>query len=208
MKVRSNSFSDGARIPGAYAFAVPDPETHVTLSTNRSPHLAWDDVPVGTRSFAIICHDPDVPSVGDDVNQEGRSVPASLPRVDFFHWAICDIQSSTREIVEGQYSEAVTPRGKDGPDAPGGARHGTNSYTQWFDGDAEMGGQYFGYDGPCPPWNDEIMHHYHFTVYALDTDRAPVKGTFDGPTLRDAIAPHVLGQGTIVGTYTLNPKLL
>jgi phosphatidylethanolamine-binding protein (PEBP) family uncharacterized protein len=41
---------------------------------------------MGTKSFAIVCHDPDVPSKGDDVNQEGRAVPRSLARVDFFHW--------------------------------------------------------------------------------------------------------------------------
>jgi phosphatidylethanolamine-binding protein (PEBP) family uncharacterized protein len=42
------------------------------------------------RSY-VICHDPDVPSKGDDVNQEGRGVPASLPRVDFFHWVLVDL---------------------------------------------------------------------------------------------------------------------
>ena len=45
-----------------------------------------------------------------------------------------------------------------------------------------MGGQYFGYDGPFPPWNDERTHNYTFTVYALDLDLAPIEGTFDGPT--------------------------
>ena len=49
----------------------------------------------------------------------------------------------------------VTPRGKSGPDSAGGTRSGLNGYTEWFAGDADMGGQYFGYDGPCPPWNDE-----------------------------------------------------
>ena len=43
-------------------------------------------VPAGTKSFALICHDFDVPSRGDDVNQADREVPADLARVDFFHW--------------------------------------------------------------------------------------------------------------------------
>lgn len=30
-------------------------------------------------SVVIICHDPDVPSKPDDVNKEGRTIPASLP---------------------------------------------------------------------------------------------------------------------------------
>jgi phosphatidylethanolamine-binding protein (PEBP) family uncharacterized protein len=75
MKVTSNSFAEGSPIPGRFAFAVYDPATHVKLSNNRNPHLAWTDAPAGTRSFAVVCVDPDVPSRGDDVNQEGRTVP-------------------------------------------------------------------------------------------------------------------------------------
>ena len=29
--------------------------------------------------------------MGTDVNKEGRSVPASLPRASFFHWVLVDI---------------------------------------------------------------------------------------------------------------------
>ena len=34
-----------------------------------------------------------------------------------------------------------------------------------------MFGDYYGYDGPCPPWNDELVHRYVFTLYALDVPR-------------------------------------
>ena len=91
MQLNSDSFSDGAPIPGEFAFAVIDPATHVSLSRNRNPHLAWSDAPAVTKSFALICHDYDVPSRGDDVNKEGREIPASLARVDFFHWLLLDI---------------------------------------------------------------------------------------------------------------------
>ena len=47
MKLRSDSFKDGSAIPGEYAFCVIDPKSHVTLSGNRNPHLAWDDAPAG-----------------------------------------------------------------------------------------------------------------------------------------------------------------
>jgi Raf kinase inhibitor-like YbhB/YbcL family protein len=207
MNLWSDSFEDGRPMPERLAFCKVDPGTHATLSDNRNPHLAWGDLPAGTRSLALVCHDPDVPSRGDDVNKEGRSVPASLPRVDFFHWVLVDVLPSREEIAEGELSDGVTARGKSGPEAPGGGRHGLNNYTQWFEGDAEMGGRYFGYDGPCPPWNDEIVHHYHFTLYALDVERCPVEGAFDGPAVRAAIAAHVLGKASVVGTYTLNPKL-
>ncbi len=45
MLLRSDSFSEGAAIPGEFAFAVPDPKTHVSLSRNRNPHLVWSDAP-------------------------------------------------------------------------------------------------------------------------------------------------------------------
>ena len=207
MKLSSQSFVDGARIPGEFAFCVIDPKSHVTLSANRNPHLAWRDVPAGTRSFAVICHDVDVPSRGDDVNQEGREVPASLPRVDFFHWVLVDIPSTMNEIAAGSFSSAVTPRGKAGPAAPHGTRQGINDYTGWFAGDRDMAGDYYGYDGPSPPWNDAILHHYMFTVYALDVPRLDVEGRFTGTDVRTAMQGHTLAHAAITGVYTLNPRL-
>jgi Raf kinase inhibitor-like YbhB/YbcL family protein len=70
-----------------------------------------------------------------------------------------------------------------------------------------MAGDYYGYDGPCPPWNDAIVHHYVFTIYALDLDQLPLEGRFTGAQVREAIARHVLDQASLTGTYTLNPKL-
>lgn len=204
MKIWSDSFADREAIPSRYALGKHDPETHVTLSDNVSPHLAWSGLPEGTRSLALICHDPDVPSKPDDVNQEGRTVPADLPRVDFFHWVMVDVAPGG-ELAEGEFSRGVTPHGKDGPAGPRGTRAGLNGYTQWFEGDPEMQGQYFGYDGPCPPWNDSIVHHYHFTLYALDVERLPIEGTFDGPAARAALEGHILGQAALVGTYAINP---
>lgn len=209
MKLLSDSFRDGERIPGEFAFAVIDPKHHVALAGNRNPHLSWSEVPDGTRSFAIICHDPDVPSRGDDVNQEGRQVPADLPRVDFFHWTVIDLPASTREISAGSHSHGVTTRGKAGPKAPGDApwRHGLNDYTGWFANDHDMDGDYYGYDGPCPPWNDSIVHRYVFTVFALDVPELSIEGPVTGGSVRAAMQGHVLAQACLTGTYTLNPSL-
>lgn len=208
MKLWSDSFQDGSAIPGEFAFCIMDPVSHVAMSSNRNPHLAWSDVPAGTKSLALICHDMDVPSRGDDVNQEGKTVPADLPRVDFFHWTLVDLPASLTSIAAGQYSREVTPRGKSGPQIGDGqpGRHGINDYTGWFAGDADMAGSYFGYDGPCPPWNDTIVHRYVFTLYALDVERLPVDGNFTGQQVRDAIQGHVLGQAQLTGLYTLNPR--
>lgn len=207
MKLTSSSFADGGVIPAEFAFCAPDPKSHATLSRNRNPNLAWSGAPPGTRSFAILCHDPDVPSRGEDVNQEGRTVPKSLPRVDFFHWVLVDLPAQRTEVAAGEFSSSVTPRGKPGPAAAHGARQGINDYTGWFASDRSMAGDYYGYDGPCPPWNDEIPHRYVFTVYALDLERLAVQGAFKAADVRVAIQGHVLAQAAITGRYTLNPAL-
>ncbi|MBT9519719.1 MAG: YbhB/YbcL family Raf kinase inhibitor-like protein [Dechloromonas sp.] len=207
MKLTSTSFSDGQEIPGKFSFCTPDPAHHVCLGNNINPHLAWSDAPADTKSFVVICHDPDVPSQGDDVNQEGRSVPAALPRVDFFHWVLIDLPATVKAIAEGEFSNKVTPRGKPGLQAAEGSRQGINNYTDWFANDHDMSGDYYGYDGPCPPWNDEIIHHYIFTVYALDIEKLPLDGKFGGPEVRTAMLGHILAEACLTGTYTLNASL-
>ncbi len=207
MKLSTTAFADGAPIPVEFAFCKPDAAAHVTMSSNRNPDFAWSGAPVGTRSFALLCHDPDVPSRGDDVNKEGRSVPSSLARVDFFHWVLIDLPPSMSSISRGAHSTGVTARGKPGPAAPGGGRHGTNEYTGWFAGDAQMAGDYYGYDGPCPPWNDEIPHRYVFTLYALDVVRLEVPARFTGTDARNAMRGHVLAEVSFSGRYTLNPRV-
>ncbi|MQR02275.1 YbhB/YbcL family Raf kinase inhibitor-like protein [Glaciimonas soli] len=207
MKLWSDSFNDGAAIPGEFAFCVQDAKTHVALSDNRNPHLAWSDLPAGTKSLVLICHDPDVPSRGDDVNQEGKTVPADLPRVDFFHWVLVDLPPQISSIAAASFSSAVTARGKPAEGPISAARQGINDYTGWFAGDKDMSGNYFGYDGPCPPWNDALLHHYIFTLYALDVERLGVGGNFTGQQAVAALQGHILGQAVITGTYTLNPAV-
>ena len=94
------------------------------------------------------------------------------------------------------------------PVAPHGTRQGTNDYTAWFDGDGDMRGDYFGYDGPCPPWNDEIRHRYVFTVFALDIDSLPLDGKFGGQQVRDAMKGHILAEASLTGLYALNPSVV
>lgn len=208
MKLTSISFVDQLFMSERNAFGKVDGSSHVALAGNANPQLAWSEAPKGTQSFAVICHDPDVPSKPDDVNQEDREVPVDLPRVDFFHWVLVDIAPGVTEIAEGEYSSGITPRGKGGPLAPNDTRQGVNDYTNWFAADRDMNGDYFGYDGPCPPWNDSIVHRYIFTLYALDIAEVPVEGTFTGADVLKAIQGHILAQSSITGLYTLNPRLL
>ncbi|MEO7072227.1 MAG: YbhB/YbcL family Raf kinase inhibitor-like protein [Rhodanobacter sp.] len=205
MQLRSDNFSNDQAIPPRFAFGKRG--NPFALSDNFSPHLAWNGAPEGTRAFVLTCVDVDVPSRGDDVNQAGRTVPVNLPRVDFVHWMLANIPSECGELAAGACSDEVTPRGKRAPVGPPGSVQGVNDFTGWFAGDADMAGTYLGYDGPCPPWNDERLHHYHFTLSALDAPLALTAG-FDLAQLREAMAGHVLADASVIGTYSLNPAVM
>ncbi len=203
MKLRSNSFEHGDFLPAEFAFGKTSADGKIDLSDNKSPHLAWDDLPEGTKSIAILCIDRDVPTKPDDVNQEGRMVPSDLPRAEFSHWVLVDLAPDAT-IEEGAFSDGITAKGKAGPDGPQGTRQGINDYTGWFAGDPDMAGDYYGYDGPCPPFNDSIVHHYYFTAYALDLDRVAVDGKFTAADVKAAIEGHVLGEATVMAKYKIN----
>jgi len=214
MRLNSDSIQHGKPVPEKNAFMGPAPAPeHLKPGGNATPHLAWTEVSDKAQSFVIAVIDTDVPSKSDDVNVEGREVPRNLPRVEFVHWLMANIPLECRELAEGACGEGIVPRGKgngrikDDLVGPPGSVQGLNSYTGWFKGDPDMEGHYHGYDGPCPPWNDAIQHRYVFTVYALDIDRLPIEGRFNGAQVLDAIQGHVLGQASYTGTYTLNPKL-
>ena len=208
MRIRSDDLEHMQPIPEEFAFGRPGPDGEpFALSTNQNPHLAWSDVPEATRSFALICVDTDVPTRGDDVNKEGRHVPASMPRTEFFHWIMVDIPLECRELGAGSCAEGVVAHGRKNPPGPPGARQGINDFTGWFASDPAMAGDYYGYDGPCPPWNDDLLHHYHFRVYALDVPTLGLAGKFTAAAARTAMQGHVLAEAAITGTYTLNAAL-
>ena len=197
MELTSTSFDDGAKIPPRIAFAVPTDPGPVTFSDNRNPQLSWGDIPRGTGSFVVTCIDHDCPSAPDDVNQPDREVPETLPRVDFTHWLLADIPVSVSEIAEGAHSEGVTARGKAADAAPIGV-HGQNDYTAWFSGDPDLEGVWNGYDGSAPPWNDSIVHHYEFTVYAIDVSSLGLEPGFTRDQLGEAIDRKSGGEGKSV----------
>jgi Raf kinase inhibitor-like YbhB/YbcL family protein len=204
--IEVSGFRQGEAIPGQYAFCIPADEGHVSLAPNKNPRVTWSGAPEGTRSFALLCVDADAPTVPDTVNKEGETVPAILARAEFSHWVLVDIPASTTEIAEGADSDGVTPHGKEVGRTPHGLR-GRNDYTGWFAGDPDMEGTFGGYDGPCPPWNDELVHHYTFTVHALDVETLGLSGDFGLDDVRRAIDGHVLASASQMGTYTLNPEL-
>jgi Raf kinase inhibitor-like YbhB/YbcL family protein len=73
MQLRSSAFPDGTTIPRRFTCD----------GTDLSPPLDWSDAPETTRSFVLLCDDPDA--------------PAGTWR----HWAAYDIPADRAALVEG-----------------------------------------------------------------------------------------------------------
>ncbi|HVS45670.1 MAG TPA: YbhB/YbcL family Raf kinase inhibitor-like protein [Verrucomicrobiae bacterium] len=79
MKVQSTTFRQGEAIPETMVFNGMG-----RTGENRSPQLSWSDVPDGTKSFAVVIHDPDAPTSGG-----------------FYHWVLFNIPGDVRELALG-----------------------------------------------------------------------------------------------------------
>ncbi len=95
------------------------------------------------------------------------------------HWVIYKIPADVRALPENLPKLAIL-------ETPIKAYQGRNSWTR------------VGYNGPAPPPGS--IHHYHFTVYALDT-ALDIKETANKEQLLSAMEGHIIGKGSIVGTY-------
>lgn len=84
LQVTSSAFAAGGTIPRKYTADGPD----------VSPALAWGDVPAETKSFALICDDPDAPRGGTWV-----------------HWVIWGLPAETRALAENVPNDATLPSG-------------------------------------------------------------------------------------------------
>lgn len=87
MKLTSTAFENGGKIPLKYTC---DGE-------NINPPLSWSGAPEGTKSFALIMDDPDIP---DSVKQ-ARGI------AEFVHWVVFNIPKETTRIDEGKNPEGV-----------------------------------------------------------------------------------------------------
>lgn len=206
LDVTVEGISEGQRIPEESAFGIRTDDTPFTFGPNISPAISWSAGPDGTKSYAIIMHDRSVPTVFDDANQEGKTIPADMARMDFMHWILVDIPITTTSLAKGAESDGVVPKGKPTGPAAYGVR-GANDFGMFMAGNPDMAGDYGGYDGPAPPWNDELMHEYVFTVFALDVETLGLEGVFGGEDARAAMDGHVLASGSVTGLYSLNPAL-
>jgi Raf kinase inhibitor-like YbhB/YbcL family protein len=154
--------------------------------------------------LALINDDLDVPVDVGTFNQAGEVVSRLQERRALCHWVLVNLAPDDREIGLGEFSNGVAVGGKPGPDGPRGTLQGLNEYTDWFINDPVMAGKYFGYDGPCPPYNDEVAHRYVFTLYALDAARLQVDTVFDKHGALREISNHILASASITGTFSSN----
>lgn len=112
MKLTSSSFEQGESIP----------IRHTGEGEDISPELSWRDVPDGTQSFVIVCHDPDAPLVS----------PGGT--YGFVHWVLYNVPASVTGLDEGsqEYTFGKNDFGKQaycGPMPPKG--HGIHHYYFW-----------------------------------------------------------------------------
>ena len=124
---------------------------------NISPELSWNNPPINTKSFAIVCHDPDAPK------ENG-----------WYHWLLVNIPLSTKTIAQGGKIE-------------GALETMTDFKTT-------------GFGGACPPIGHGI-HHYNFTIYALDTEKLDVKKEDNPVDVENKIKEHTLAKSIITGLF-------
>lgn len=203
LKVKLDGIEHNQPIPAKFAYCQPDGKGQTVNADNISPAIRWSGAPEGTKSFAILVLDKDVPASFDNANKEGKVIEKKAKRQDFYHLALVDIPASVTSIPEGALSKGITPGGK-----PTGK--GEYGFSGKNDYEKVAPGSNGAYDGPCPPWNDERLHNYSFTVYALkvDTLNPDKEVVFTGQQAREALTRNILAEGTVIGTYTTNAKLL
>lgn len=125
------AISDMQLTSSAFDSRAPIPSRFTCEGEDISPPLAWSDAPAGTKSFAVICHDPDAPLVK----------PGTY---GFVHWVLYNLPASTTSLAEGTDEGAVGGNdfgntGYGGPAPPEG--HGVHHYFFWvlaLDRDPEL----------------------------------------------------------------------
>jgi len=206
LKLEVLSFPNEGIIPDKYALCVPEEGGKFEFGENTNPHIRWSGIPPKTKSLALFFIDLDRPENLRHVNVRTKTITEDEPRTEFYHWVLIDIPVNINEIPEAAVSTGVIKGGKQIGRTAYGVR-GLNDFTRWFRGDMIMGGQYAGYDGPCPPWNDEKIHRYVFRLFALDVAQLGLGGRFSAEDAQKAMKEHILAKSEWTGKYTTNADL-
>jgi Raf kinase inhibitor-like YbhB/YbcL family protein len=166
-----------------------------------SPGVTWSRGPAGTRSYALIMTDLDVPKDLSLIDKPGVTLGADTPRVPFIHWVLVDIPPTITRLRAGEESAGFVLKGKPtGPTSHG--LRGANVFTHYYSRESGLSGPRGGYDGPCPPHNDTIVHRYVTDVYALDVATLGLSGVFFGEAAQQAMEGHILASGRANASYS------
>jgi len=145
---------------------------------NVSPALEWRNLPKGTRSLALLMHDPDAPTGSG-----------------FWHWAVYNIPPSATGLAQG----AGNTRGGLPAPAVGGM-------TDFHDTGVAQGNTNYG--GPCPPVADRphryVFTLYALSVDDLHKSGGiPVTGTaaLHALVLNKALGDKLLQKVSLTATY-------
>jgi Raf kinase inhibitor-like YbhB/YbcL family protein len=204
LKVKVDSVRNGGTLANKHAFCVAAAQGHLKGGQNINPSVSWSKGPKGTQSYAIILTDTDSPKEQrDKMNKEGETLTSAVARQTYYHWVLVDIPANVTAVKEGADANARVPHGRPA-DSTVGVK-GLNDFTKYTASNEALKGKYFGYDGPCPPWNDENLHHYHFTVYALSVKSLGLPKEFDPPAAVEAMKGKVLAEGKFDAIFTTNP---
>lgn len=182
----------GGRFPQDSVSCVADGHgKYSETGHDMSPGLHWSAGPAGTKSYAIVMTDPDVPTDVSGLNKDGVVVAANVPRKPIYHWVLVDVPADRTHLSPGDgkvFAEIFgVPRG-----------NAKGEGLMFYAG---------GYGGPCPPWNDMRPHHYRIQVFALDVSSLGLTQPFDGKHAEAAMAGHTLAMGEASAAYATNAKL-
>ncbi len=192
LTVKVDGLADGKLIDPKYAYCVGKEDG---TGENLRPAIFWNGMPNGTKSFAVIVVDTDVPTDFVDANKKGKIIPASQPRQDFIHFALINIPTDIKLIEEG------AGKGID-KTQPSIGNAGINDYAYFMPNANKP--EHVGWDGPCPPWNDEKVHNYHFKVYALKVKKLDLQEDYSAKEAYQSIKENAIEAAEIVGVYTRN----
>jgi Raf kinase inhibitor-like YbhB/YbcL family protein len=207
LTVKLEGLTPAGNLPISTAFCMPKGSTDVPL--DRSPGLHWSPGPAGTKSYVVISVDPDVTADLSLMNKPGVTIPVGAPRQKIYHWELINIPAWVTRLAPGADGDGFVPGGKPiGPTILG--VRGTNDYWPLFNKSPKappgMKGPYGGFDGPCPPGNDDLIHTYRFQVYALDVRTLDLTGQFFTPAVLAAMQGHVLAFGEAAAKFTYDGK--
>lgn len=104
--------------------------------------------------------------------------PDAPTTVGFWHWLLFDIPADRTSLDEGAGAVGSNPAGS------------VLAYT-------DFGAP--GYGGAAPPPGK--VHHYHFTIYALDVEKLGVGPGTTGAMAMFLTNGHVLAHATLTATY-------